>query len=99
MIAPDRVLSILDAARALVAGSGGGKGGDGGKGGAAAAATATPPFVVVTVWGFTDAPVSWGMQEHGFLNSGDNSYTYVLFPDDGRYWLYTAVGPHDMFSL
>ena len=101
MLSPERVLAILKAARALIAGTDKGSDGDAAAAAAAAGRAASPllPFVIVTVWGFVDAPVSWGTQEHGFLNSGDNSYSYVLFPDDGRYWLYTAVGPHDMFSL
>ena len=82
LIAPARILLLLEAARVAVSNP-----------------EAGLPFVTVTVWGFADAPVSWNTQEHGFFNSGDNSYTYVLFPDDGRYWLFAAVGPHDTFSL
>lgn len=81
LIAPARILTVLEAARVAVSNP-----------------AACLPFVSVTVWGFADAPVSWNTQEHGFFNSGDNSYTYILFPD-GRYWLYAAVGPHDTFSL
>ncbi|XP_014778332.1 ribonuclease P protein subunit p40 [Octopus bimaculoides] len=48
----------------------------------------------MTIHGFTDAPVTWEMREHGFQYNGDNLYTYVVFPDD-IYWLYTAVGSLD----
>jgi len=81
-IAPARILALLQAARESVCSTEG----------------TSMPFVCITVWGFADAPVSWNTQEHGFFNSGDNSYTYVLFPDS-HYTLYAAVGPHDTFSL
>lgn len=90
MLSPARVLAVLEATQRAIVGTSDGSG--------AAAGSAPVPFAVMTVWGFVDAPVAWTTQEHGYLNSGDNSYTYVLFPD-GKYWLYAAVGPHDSFSL
>jgi ribonuclease P/MRP protein subunit RPP40 len=62
------------------------------------AAESVAPWVAVTVWGFQDTPVSWAEHEHGFLNSGDNGYTVVVF-GDGRYWLFAAVATWDTFSL
>lgn len=51
-------------------------------------------WCVLTVHGFTDAPVSWGSKEHGFLMDGDNIYSIVLF-SDGTYWLISGLGSHD----
>ncbi|XP_068697129.1 ribonuclease P protein subunit p40-like isoform X1 [Montipora foliosa] len=53
------------------------------------------PWVAMTVWGFTDCPVTWKNNEHGHFLSGENFYTFVIFPDD-NYWLYTALGSHDI---
>ncbi|XP_020623915.1 ribonuclease P protein subunit p40-like [Orbicella faveolata] len=53
------------------------------------------PWIAVTVWGFTDCPVTWKQNEHGHFFSGENFYTFVIFPND-RYWLYTAMGSHDI---
>ena len=53
------------------------------------------PWIAVTVWGFTDCPVTWKQNEHGHFFSGENFYTFVTFPND-RYWLYTAMGSHDI---
>ncbi|XP_058972910.2 ribonuclease P protein subunit p40-like isoform X1 [Pocillopora verrucosa] len=52
------------------------------------------PWVAVTVWGFTDCPVTWKQNEHGHFVSGENLYTFVVFPND-QYWLYTAMGDQD----
>lgn len=64
------------------------------------------PWVVVMVWGFPDALVSWTQKkkkekrgpgvhcEHGFLVSGSNHYTLLLLPND-EYILLQALGPHD----
>lgn len=57
--------------------------------------TADLPWVAVTVWGFTDCPVTWKQNEHGHFVSGENLYTFVLFPND-QYWLYTAMGDQDV---
>lgn len=53
------------------------------------------PWIAVTVWGFTDCPVTWKQNEHGHFFSGENFYTFVVFPND-KYWLYTAMGSHDI---
>ena len=53
------------------------------------------PWVAMTVWGFTDSPVTWKNNEHGHFLSGENFYTFVIFPDD-NYWLYTAMGSNDI---
>ena len=55
------------------------------------------PWVAVTVWGFTDCPVTWKKNEHGHFLSGENFYTFVVFPG-GNYWLYKAMGDHDICS-
>ncbi|XP_070576027.1 ribonuclease P protein subunit p40-like [Ptychodera flava] len=52
------------------------------------------PWASLTVHGFMDSPVSWKKREHGFYVSGENLYTFVVFPDD-RYWLYMTVSSHD----
>lgn len=57
--------------------------------------TAELPWVSVTVWGFTDCPVTWKQKEHGHFVSGENLYTFVVFPSD-QYWLYTAMGGQDV---
>ncbi|XP_067055757.1 ribonuclease P protein subunit p40-like isoform X1 [Acropora muricata] len=53
------------------------------------------PWVAMTVWGFTDSPVTWKNNEHGHFLSGENFYTFVIFPDD-NYWLFTAMGSNDI---
>ncbi|XP_026475373.1 ribonuclease P protein subunit p40-like [Ctenocephalides felis] len=40
------------------------------------------PWISLHVQGFHDSPVSWGLKEHQFYTSGDNSYTIVIKPDD-----------------
>ncbi len=55
------------------------------------------PWAAVSVWGFEDAPLSWGKHEHGFLQGGENDYTFIMFPDES-YWLFLAPGTHDTFS-
>lgn len=38
-------------------------------------------WAALTVWGFVDAPVSWGLKEHQFaLTGAENDYTVVLLP-------------------
>ncbi|XP_013402583.1 ribonuclease P protein subunit p40-like [Lingula anatina] len=57
--------------------------------------SSTSPWACVTVHGFTDSPVSWRRNEHGHHKGGENLYTFVLFPSED-YWLYMAVGTHDI---
>ena len=39
------------------------------------------PWAALTVWGFADAPVSWGLQEHRFtLGGAENDYVVVVLP-------------------
>eukprot|EP01112_Ceratiomyxa_fruticulosa_P012053 TRINITY_DN3319_c0_g1_i1.p1 TRINITY_DN3319_c0_g1~~TRINITY_DN3319_c0_g1_i1.p1 ORF type:complete len:385 (-),score=66.01 TRINITY_DN3319_c0_g1_i1:87-1241(-) len=52
---------------------------------------------LLTVWGFDDAPLSWGTCEHGFLQSGENNYTFVVLPND-QYCFFSAGGNYDSFS-
>ncbi|XP_014663671.1 PREDICTED: ribonuclease P protein subunit p40-like [Priapulus caudatus] len=54
-----------------------------------------PPWASVTVHGYADSPVSWRGKEHGYHQGGENIYTYIVFPND-NYWLYMAVGSHDV---
>ena len=61
---------------------------------AAIAVDGGPPWAALTVWGFADAPVSWAHREHGFYESGENDFTFVVFPD-GRYVRYAAMGALD----
>ncbi|KAK9449772.1 ribonuclease P 40kDa subunit-domain-containing protein [Limtongia smithiae] len=35
-------------------------------------------WAIMAVYGFEDAPVSWGAEEHGFLVSGENDYMLVM---------------------
>ncbi|KAL9975721.1 hypothetical protein ACROYT_G012913 [Oculina patagonica] len=53
------------------------------------------PWLAVTVWGFADCPLTWKQNEHGHSVTGENFYTFVIFPND-KYWLYTAMGGHDI---
>ncbi|XP_077983099.1 uncharacterized protein LOC144437939 [Glandiceps talaboti] len=53
------------------------------------------PWASITVHGFMDSPVSWKNREHGFYVSGENLYTFVVFPDD-KYWLFMNVSSHDL---
>lgn len=55
------------------------------------------PWAAITVWGFADSPVTWGDNLHGFVQSGENDYTFVIFPDD-TYWHFAALGSHDTYS-
>ena len=49
------------------------------------------PWAALTVWGFADAPVSWGLEEHHFGHGGaENDYTLVLLPA-GRWLLRSAL--------
>ncbi|KAL2097400.1 hypothetical protein ACEWY4_006607 [Coilia grayii] len=51
-------------------------------------------WLSITVHGFADSPVSWGMTEHGFLKGGENFYNFVCF-ENQDYWLHMATGSHD----
>eukprot|EP00271_Cylindrocystis_brebissonii_P017315 TRINITY_DN4463_c0_g1_i3.p1 TRINITY_DN4463_c0_g1~~TRINITY_DN4463_c0_g1_i3.p1 ORF type:complete len:264 (+),score=44.45 TRINITY_DN4463_c0_g1_i3:87-878(+) len=46
-------------------------------------------WAVVNVWGFTDSPVSWGGREHGFVEGGNNDFTFFVLPGDS-YILFSA---------
>jgi hypothetical protein len=54
-------------------------------------------WIAFSVWGFRDSPVSWCKHEHGHFVSGENDYTFVLWPDK-MYLLYQALGTHDNYS-
>lgn len=60
----------------------------------AVVAAGEAPWVAITVWGFQDAPLSWGRVEHGFVEGGENHVTYVV-GDAHRYLRFTAVDPGD----
>ena len=51
-------------------------------------------WAAVSVWGFEDAPVSWKNNEHGWLCSGDNHYSLVLFRT-GQFWHFSSMATHD----
>jgi hypothetical protein len=35
-------------------------------------------WIALSVWGYEDAPVSWGNHEHGYQCAGDNDYCLIL---------------------
>ncbi|KAK9369436.1 ribonuclease P 40kDa subunit-domain-containing protein [Lipomyces kononenkoae] len=39
-------------------------------------------WATMTVYGFQDAPVSWGSDEHSYLIGGENDYTIVIKPQE-----------------
>uniref|UniRef100_A0A3Q3K7X3 Uncharacterized protein n=1 Tax=Monopterus albus TaxID=43700 RepID=A0A3Q3K7X3_MONAL len=51
-------------------------------------------WVSMTVHGFVDSPISWGVHEHGVLRGGENFYSLLLFHDH-TYRLHLATGAHD----
>ncbi|CAG8656903.1 3963_t:CDS:2 [Acaulospora morrowiae] len=55
------------------------------------------PWAVISVFGFRDSPISWDKQEHGHFMSGENNYSFLIWPD-GTYVLYQALGAHDNYS-
>ena len=56
------------------------------------------PWVALTVWGFDDAPVSWGTHEH-FAHHGapENDYTLLLLPG-GRCAVLYALSAEDAYK-
>ena len=39
------------------------------------------PWAALSVWGFADAPVSWGLREHGHDHRGsENDYSVIVLP-------------------
>lgn len=48
----------------------------------------------LTVHGFVDSPVSWGVSEHGVLRGGENFYSLLLFPDQ-TYRIHLGTGAED----
>ena len=56
------------------------------------------PWAVLCVWGFSDAPVSWGLHEHACHASGaENDFVVVLLPG-GRRVLHYAISGEDAFK-
>ena len=57
------------------------------------------PWAVLSVWGFTDQPVSWlGAPPNAMPGSGGgNDYSIVILPDND-YMLMVASGPEDSFQ-
>ncbi|KAK5889697.1 hypothetical protein CesoFtcFv8_015678 [Champsocephalus esox] len=49
----------------------------------------------LTVHGFVDSPVSWGVSEHGVLRGGENFYSLLLFPDQ-TYRIHLGTGAQDI---
>jgi len=56
------------------------------------------PWACLSVWGFEDSPVSWNHCEHSFLYSGENDYSFFIFPDD-NYLLFITTGKYDDFTF
>lgn len=54
-------------------------------------------WVAVVIWGFEDSPISWRTNEHGWLLSGDNHATVVLF-SSGHYWCMQTLATHDVIQ-
>eukprot|EP00742_Colponemidia_sp_Colp-10_P004987 GILJ01005328.1.p1 GENE.GILJ01005328.1~~GILJ01005328.1.p1 ORF type:complete len:379 (-),score=32.78 GILJ01005328.1:134-1231(-) len=53
------------------------------------------PWIAVTVWGFEDAPISFGHNEHSFSHTGgSNGYTCLVLPNE-EYLLFTSLGAFD----
>ena len=51
------------------------------------------PWAALTVWGFADAPVSWGLQEHRFtLQGAENDYVVVVLPGGRCVLRYASCG-------
>lgn len=72
--------------------------------------SSTQGWANMTVWGFQDSPISWIGREHGHLVSGENMYSFFLWPssvptrhskdhpDQGVYVLLENVAAHDAHS-
>ncbi|RKP36784.1 ribonuclease P [Dimargaris cristalligena] len=43
---------------------------------------AQPAWAALSVWGFKDAPVSYGLKQRNVLSSGENDYSLLLGPDN-----------------
>ncbi|RHZ56987.1 hypothetical protein Glove_395g26 [Diversispora epigaea] len=56
------------------------------------------PWIVINIWGFKDSPISWNKQEHNHFMSGENNYSFLIWPD-GSYTLYQALGEYDNYSI
>ena len=52
------------------------------------------PWLSVMTWGFSDSPVSWRDNQHGYFLSGDNNCTVVMFQKD-QLWMYRTLGDYD----
>ena len=51
------------------------------------------PWAVLTVWGFADAPVSWGLEEHtATLGGAENDYVVVVLPGGRCLRRYASCG-------
>ena len=51
------------------------------------------PWAALTVWGFTDAPVSWGLKEHAHTLAGaENDYVVVVLPGGRCLLRYASCG-------
>eukprot|EP01129_Flabellula_baltica_P003374 TRINITY_DN13147_c0_g1_i1.p1 TRINITY_DN13147_c0_g1~~TRINITY_DN13147_c0_g1_i1.p1 ORF type:complete len:345 (+),score=57.83 TRINITY_DN13147_c0_g1_i1:54-1088(+) len=53
-------------------------------------------FIVLSVWGFEDSPVSWKQSEHSVLFEGVNDYHIILTPE--KVILQVHTSPYDQFS-
>lgn len=56
------------------------------------------PWAALTLWGFCEAPVSWGMNEHAYAFDGAENDLTVLLLKGGRHILFRAVGRSDALS-
>jgi hypothetical protein len=49
------------------------------------------------VTGFEDSVVSWGEEQHGLEISGENDYSFIIYPNSS-YVLYEILGQNDEHS-
>ncbi|KAL7276358.1 hypothetical protein RUND412_000661 [Rhizina undulata] len=53
----------------------------------------------MTVHGFENTPISWEGSEHGSLTGGENGYTLLKRPGEGKKWVvFELVGSQDQYS-
>ncbi|KAJ1667074.1 hypothetical protein IW140_002286 [Coemansia sp. RSA 1813] len=55
-------------------------------------------LLFLCVWGYEDAPVSWGSSEHGYLTSGENMYAQAYLLQADKCATFQACGPWDTYS-
>jgi len=64
------------------------------------------PWASIIIWGFDDAPITWNKKEHGYLMSGENDSTYLIFGSEDqdeseitadRHILYQTISALDIY--